>query len=419
MSLIKDFVTYCSCYEISQEHAIWSAIGLLAATVNRKCHYMIGDVELNCTMFTCLVSEQGTGKSTAKDFARDAFTAEFQDISLMPSVTSKEDIVKFMASEDCQRYYKGLDGQPVPYKPYMGFVNELKSFCNFNPSGMFNMLTDISDRKVFDSGTIKRGLENIINPALSFLCCETPEWIINNLKADVLTGGFCRRMNFVYSVYTGQVVDPKPRPVITTEAREAMNRVRRQLRVTNELVGEFKWNSEGARLHDKWYCDNKRNLPDDPIMRGWKRTCGAQLVRICMLLAASRPEPQLILTPELLEEGLALLTIIEYNMPKLFMASGRNELAGPQQKILDILESRDGWIPEKLLIPMLDKDLTPSEQQSVLYHLRNSDRIFKETVRFPPTDTNPNGTTRVMFMTRAKYVEWKNDGSLTKEEKPK
>ncbi len=129
-----------------------------------------------------------------------------------------------------------------------------------------------------------------------------------------------------------------------------------------------------------------------------------QLLRVCMLLAAAKPEPQLVLTPELLEEGLALLTIIAENMPKLFLASGRNELAAPQQKILDILDSRDGWLPEKLLIPMLDKDLSPSEQGYVLNHLRTSDRLFKEKVKFP------SGVERVCYMTKGKYLDWKNNG---------
>jgi len=57
-----------------------------------------------------------------------------------------------------------------------------------------------------------------------------------------------------------------------------------------------------------------------------------------MLLALAEDEPKLVLTEQLLQLGLVLLDEIEINMPKLSVAAGRNELAIPQQRILELLK---------------------------------------------------------------------------------
>lgn len=94
-------------------------------------------------------------------------------------------------------------------------------------------------------------------------------------------------------------------------------------------------------------------------------------------------------------------------MPRLFMSIGRNELAIPQQKIFDLLENNDGWLPKKKLMAEMDKDLTPDEQWKIIRHLKDTDRLFEADVQL-----GTNGAVRTMIMTRERYVEWKKNGSL-------
>ena len=387
MSLLRDFWTYCSCYEIPRNYAIWAGVGLLSATINRKVYVRQGDILLHGNMYLCLVGEQGGKKSTAKDFARDFFVDAFPDAPLGAAMQSREEIIKYLASQESTRSYKNEDGALVEYHPYAFFINELKNFLSYNPAGMVEFLTDIYDRKSFDARTLKRGAELIINPSVSILACETPNWIIEKLKLNIIAGGFSRRMVYVYEIEDPRTVVEiaKPRPKITQEAREAEKRIRQHLLKINTLAGEFKWHPEAEKFWDEWYIQNRRTLPNDPIMRGYRRTKDVQLLKTTMAVAASYPEPRLLLTVPHLEESLAMLDTIEVNMPKLSVAAGRNPLAVPQQKLLEAVEANGGKMERRELMRRMGNEMNPMELMSVIRFLQDSGQLFELLEEIPNT----------------------------------
>lgn len=414
MSLITDFCTYCSCYEIPRNYAGWSAIGLMAAAVNRRVYIYQGDIVHHANMYICLVGEQGIKKSTTKDFAQQFFTEVYPNIPIAASVQSREDIIKFMASTEGIRSFTNADGAAEEYHPYMLFINELENFLSFNIPGMLSFLVDIYDRKYFDCSTIKRGMEKFPNPCVNILACVTPKWLIDKLRGNVITGGICRRMVFVYEIETPTNIISIPRPVITPEARSAEERVRAHLNTIREVTGEFKLTKQAAIFFDDWYNQTKRTLPDDPLMRGYKRSKDVQLLKTCMLLHLAKPgcvgQP-LLITEGLLQEGLVALDAIEVNMPKLSIAAGRNELAVPQADILEYVKNKGGFYPEKWIERDCDKDLTPTELFYVLRHLKSSEQLF--VVNVPYGD---GGVNRVCLATKEKFVELQkmSSGSLDK-----
>src|SRR5271157_4885205 len=109
-------------------------------------------------------------------------------------------------------------------------------------------------------------------------------------------------------------------------------------------------------------------------MRGYRKTKHELLVKVAACISLSAYEPMLLLEAHHLRAGLAFLDILELNRPKLSIASGRNELALPQQNILDLIERNGGAMPEQELKRQSDKDLDPTEQYKVLTHLRSTGR---------------------------------------------
>lgn len=394
MDLLKDFWQYCECYEISRNHSIWSGLGLMSAVVNKKVYIQRGDLIHYCTLYTCLVGPQGSGKSTAKDFAKDIFSLVCPRTLVGADIQSREDIVRTMASADAEQEFTNEDGAIVKIRPYVLFIDELKNFLSFNPLGMISFLTAVYDRPFFDSRTIKRNLEVIYNPSMVVLACETPEWIIDKLKTSVISGGFSRRMNFVYE----QTDICRPHPTISPSAREARNRVIDHLHKIRDFSGHFTWTDSGTEFWSTWYVENRQNMPDDSIMQGYRRTKHVQLLKVCMLIDLASKRPTLQMSHELLVQGLAVLGAIEVNMPKLSIASGRNELAVPMQRILEILDLRGGMMPKKLLQKETGKDLSPMEQLSVINFLRETDQIVIKTI-------NDNGVQREIIFLRRKYDE--------------
>ena len=355
---------------------------MVSAVVNRKVYIKQGDIKIHANLYMCLVGEQGGRKSTPKDFARDIITSTFPDIAIGASMQSREEIVQYLASDESIRAYKTKEGALVEYHPYVFFINELKNFLSFNPGGMIEFLTDIYDREYFDARTLKRGAEIIPCPSITILACETPEWIIDKLKARIISGGFSRRMLYIYEIESSNPDEMViiARPVITKQANEAKQRVISHLRTIKDLVGVFSWTAEAERFFDAWYRKNKLSLPKDPILRGYFRTKDAQLLKVCMNLAVSKPNPELVLTDALLIEGLALLESVEKNLPKLSIAAGRNVLAVPQQRLLEMVNESGGIMDESEIMRRMDKELAPMEMLSVLRFLKDSQQLLTYSV---------------------------------------
>jgi hypothetical protein len=259
--------------------------------------------------------------------------------------------------------------------------------------------------KYFESDTLARNKEIIINPSLTILACTTGDWMAERLRGSLLTGGFVRRMNFVYDTYEGRPIDW---PVITPEAAAAKQRILARLPALSKVAGEYKRTEEGAKVFFDWYTKNKINLPNDPMMRGYLKTKDIQLVKVMMLAdLAEYRDPTFLITPDLIELGLAILEPVEKNLPKLFMAAGRNELAVPQQRLLDLIEREPycGMIPEKLLLRE-DKDLGPDELLKVLRHLRDGGRVIKTSHR------GSDGVLRIVYFTERRYKEATDKGEI-------
>ena len=380
MSFLRDYALYNSGNECSRNYHIWSALVILAATLGRKVSTRWGYFDVHPNLYVVLVGKQGFRKSTAKDIARDMFCEACPDIPIGASVQSREDIVKFMASGECLRAYTDETGQPIEWRPIVFFVNELKNFLSIDPGKMIEFMTDIYDRKYFDASTIKHGSQKIINPCVNFLACETPSWIIDKLKSNIISGGFARRVIYVYETVRGPRITF---PTITDEAKAARERCIAHLQKISSLVGEFTWTDGARTFYDKWYQSLK--APEDEVMAGYYESKHIQLIKIAMGLAAAEYTPKLVLTEDLLRMGLVFLDEIEINMPKLSAAAGRNELAIPQQRIMELLKEHKGFMREKQLKILLDKDLNPMEQISLLRHLTTeTGQITKVTMTRGP-----------------------------------
>jgi len=374
MGFLQDYLFYNEENECPRDYHLWSALTVISAANGRRVYCNRGYNTLHTMLYVTLVGKQGTRKSTAKDIAKDMFTEACPDIPIGAAVQSREDIVKFMSSEHCLRAMN-INGEPIEYRPMVFFVNELKNWLSVNPGAMIEFLTDIYDRKYFDASTIKHGMQKILHPCLNILACETPEWIIDKLKSKIISGGFARRMIYVYITdeeQTKRIAFPRP----TAEMELARQRCVKHLQKIATISGEFTWSPDGYKFFEDWY--NTMGKPEDEVMAGYYRSKHDQLIKVSMCLALAEDDPKLVLTKDLLVLGLSMLDHIEKNMPLLSVAAGRNELALPQQRILEVLRLHDGHMREKLLRQAIDKDLEPNEQYTLLRHLETGLGVIKK-----------------------------------------
>jgi hypothetical protein len=375
---LDDYWTYHKCYEIPQSYAFMCGITLIGAVVNRKVHFFHGDIELHGNLYTLLVGPQGNSKSTCCDFARDCFMDTCPNMRLGSSTQSAEDIVKMMSEKDFSKVFTNERDEQVELNALAFFINEFKNFVAYNPARMLNFLTDIYDRKMFDSSTIKRGSEIIINPSLNILACENPDQLIGMMKNNIMSGGMARRMMVIYEP---GMADARAIIKIPDEARAAWNRVKDRLRAAREFRAEFKWTESGQKFYVPWYEQKHRRMDSitNPMVRGFEGTKHIQLFKVAMLLDSVSDKPMGLFTDELLELALAHIEIGTKHMGKLSIAAGRNELAFAQQKMLETLSIQGGLMAEKALRRSIEAELTPFETNNIIGHLVDTDQVFRKT----------------------------------------
>lgn len=399
MDFIGDFWTYCSCYEIPRNYAFWSALSLVGATMHRKINFVKGDMEIHSADYVLLIGPMGNKKSTVCEFAESIFQTCCPNLHIGASNQSVEDIVRTMASEDFGRTITNERGESMIVRPYAFFIGEFKNFIAYNPIRMVNFLTDIYSKKYYNSGTIKRGTEIIINPSVNILGCENPDQLVKFMKNDTVTGGMARR---VIMVYEPDYAPPIPRPFITPAASAAWQRVKDRIVAASKLVGRFVDTPKGAKFFDAWYIENHKRMAKEtnPVIKGYLSTKDTHLFKAAMQIDVVSDRPMFQFTDELLQTALAFLDAIEGNMPKLTLAAGRNETIPFQMRALELLKV-EGWMDEKQMKRELETDLTPLETYSVIRHLEDTDQIIKKEFEFS------GGVRKLMLMLPWKYEEMK------------
>ena len=368
MGYLQDYLTYNKGNECPEAYHVWSALSVLSSVVSRKVWLDLGYFHVLCNLYTCLVGEQGGRKTVAKDIAYDLLKEVEPTLPCSGESMTKEAITRFMASEECTRFFTMPDGAPVEYHPFTIFITELKNFLSINIAGMLDFLTTIYDRKFYDVITKHQGTDVLVNPYVVLLACETPDWIVSRLRESIISVGFSRRMVWVYSNVDKRIAFP----VVTPEASAAWLRVKDCLRRASQLVGEFRMDDATRSFYQLWYESQK--LPDDPLIRGYVRVKHILALKTAMLIAIGEQQ-ELLLRKEYLELAIALLESNEKDLPRLTQGAGRNVLAHPAVRLLETVEKAGGFISEKDLRRVMFAQLDNAEFYSVLQHLTTTEQL--------------------------------------------
>ena len=235
---------------------------------------------------------------------------------------------------------------------------------------MIDFLTTIYDRKFYDVKTKNKGDDTIKNPNVVFLSCETPEWIRFKLKDQIISGGFSRRMIWVFEKREKRI----PFPRVTDEMKNAYVRCREHLQKMWSVVGEFKWEDEAKEWYTYWY--NNIKPPEDPLMEGFYESIHIQLLKVSMLLALCDPKFPLLITKPLLELGLEQIERIIPSMSKLAEGSGADKLSQPKARMLEIINANGGFMPEMTVKKIMGNDLIGRPYDEVKNHLIQTQELY-------------------------------------------
>ena len=344
---------------------------------------MHGDLETAPMIYTLFIGPQGNGKSTPLGFAKRMFMKVCPDLEIGASTQTSADIVKIMSDEKFARVFTNWRGDSVEVRPYAFFIEEFKDFIAYNPIHMLNFLGNIYSENPYKSSLIKRGVEFILNPAVTIIAAENTEQLVKFMKTDVFSGGMSRRF-----IIVNEPGYPKRTSFLDEDSKKigdlAWERVKQRLIDIRKLTGEYKWDPPARRLYDKWNQDIQRDLERETnsLMKGYLSTAHVQLWKLMMLAEVVSDNPMFLYKCDILDLCAAHLDVIVKNMKLIHLSSSRNETMDGQRKLMDLLDSNDGKMPEKQLRKVIEGEFrNPMELLSVIKNLEDTDRVVKKQLK--------------------------------------
>lgn len=400
-NFISDFLAYGSGTECPKNFIRWASLTPLAIAMGRRYFTKVGIFIYHPELCFVLVAQSGAKKSVAKDFAKQVVQEAMPNQPIAADITSRDGLINWLASDSTLRHYVNFEGAECEWHPLALFVDEMVHFTSYSVHDMINLLVAIYGQKFFQSITIKRKTENIIEPCVNLVGCCTTEWITDNLKRGNLKGGWSRRFHVIYEPKLSEEVIPWP---MGASGREVyLKRMCDHLHYIEANAGEFVWTEKAKHYHDIWYRQNHSTLPDDPNLRAYFLTKGVHLAKIAMLVAAAHEKFELKITDDILDETLAIFTTTEINLPDLYLSGGRNELIIPQMQAMKLLDKYGGGMFKKRWMIEMQKDLDPMEQLNIMRYLKESGQIYEANVE-------KEGVVIPMLLTPKKMIEVQKNG---------
>lgn len=408
MSYLEDVITYHSGTECPDSFLIWSALSIQGALAGKKLWTMHGDYfMIDARNYACLVGTQGSGKSTAKDFAFNIVMEHFPSHMVSADIQSREDICKKMGAPEAVFTWtdkNGVLGLPtgvLEWRPFYALVDELSLFVSVGSSHsvMIGFLVGIYSNPWFSTGFKNddpKG-QRFKNPYFSMLSCTIPDWLMDNLKVELFRGGLGRRLNIVYDQKTKRM----PNPTKPDKAGDMYARILTHLKwvTSDECSGPMVKTPDAQRWWDDWYLKPDRINYGDLILVGIQENEHIQLLKISMGLALS--EHSMRLDTHHLERALVLLNHCKESVSKLTSGIGRNETAGVGVRLLDFIERIGGMVPEIEIRKQFRKDLKTTEFYDVQQDFMKTKQLY--TIELP---TSVPGLNQVVYMLPEKMWEY-------------
>lgn len=363
-SWLDAYLIYTAESESPEEYHLWVGISSIAAVLRRKCFFDMGYFLLYPNLYIVLVGPAGRcKKSTAMRIGR-GIAGQIQGVEFSVDSTTRERMI-----QDLSQAFK--DGQSA----LTVHSTEFASLLTSSGMDMVVFLTDIFDSpSEWTHKTKAGGTNKIKSPYLNLLGAATPEWIAKGLPLDTIGIGLTSRIIFIYQD-TPRVRDPFP------ELNE--NQVMLQKMLVNDLAviasiaGEFRFEDAAKEAYRHWYKERVAdpNPTGDPRLSGYYERKPMHLIKLCMVVSASRREDRII-TMEDYVQALELFHRAEPYMQRVFSAIGRNPLYADQESMLwAFAESTDGFTLGELL-DRFGYNVRKEELEEILETLTAQKRIM-------------------------------------------
>lgn len=354
----------------------WSLMTVLGAWLGRRCWLQFGRGKIHCNMYTMLMGNAGSRKSSAIKEAVEFIKLAGYD-SIAAEKTSKEKFLLDLAgdptvilSEDILE--TNLFGEAAKSDAEVLIAaDEFNVFVgngNLEFLALLGTLWDYSGK--FENKTKNSASAYIYNPTISMLAGNTSTSFALAFPIEAIGQGIFSRLLLIGGEKTGKklTIPPQPDSIILEYL------VGHLIRMKTVIQGEFTLSDMGFKLLDKIYKDNQGI--NDIRFESYNNRRLTHLIKLSLIISAS--ELSMVVSEDTIIKANTILTHAEHSMPAALGQFGKAKNSDITNKILALLtEANPPIVPLKAIWRQVHNDLDNMEQlKNILSGLVLADKIM-------------------------------------------
>ncbi len=333
---ISFYLEYTDDTEPPESYHIWTAISLIAGSLERKVCMPWGHSKIYPNLYVILVGPSGrTRKGVAMDIGSDIFI-EAGGKTTADSMTKERLIQVFKNSID---NYENPATDTIEFHCSLTtFSKELSVFLGQKDIGFIADLTDWYDSHDSWKYETKNGSrDHIKGICYNLLAGTASDWFASMLPLEAIGGGFTARIIFVSeenkkkTVSRPKISDANLRKVLISELQKIKN-----------LAGEYHFTTDAEQAYVDWYEREDAKMAkgqypiSDPRFNSYCERRATHIKKLSMAVTASHTD-KLIIELDDFNRALSILEKTEKKMYRVFGGLGAS-LTGPVlQKIIMFL----------------------------------------------------------------------------------
>jgi hypothetical protein len=314
---------------------IMAALAVLGSVFGRQLALPWADYVIYAPMHVMWVGPSGSGKTQAFNTALQAVRSARPTLEVIKNEATRQGLLYRVGSS--MEHVRALATQgkvPAPTE-FVFAAGEMSTIINRSKEsdGMVPMLTDMMDNpREYERTTAGRGHDYVFMPTPTLMCCSTSHWLVQNMPAGVFEGGFMSRILPIVAPGKARTL-AKPK-LLTEKDRVLMGISAMRLR---DDIGTREYEITGPvfEWYRDWYEDLHESTTHDARTEGWRARAHTHLLRIAMLLSASRAGASITVGDLALAKR--VLGIVEPGIESLMRLGGLSAFGSWRQQVLTIV----------------------------------------------------------------------------------
>ncbi len=371
------YLAYAGGTEVPNFFNRWAAITGLSAYMGQEAFIQIGSKRIFPNLYTMLVGDPGSRKSTAiKQFVKLLNRAGYDHFSA--EKTSKEkflsDLANGVRSGDdgfLDRDLFGDDAGSGIYTPVMIAADEFNDFFSNNILefvSTLGVLWDYDSPKPYKV-SVKHGESPLINnPNITILSGNTPATLCRTFPVETMGQGFFSRVIFVHHERSGRKITFPPER--SEEEKDEIAEELKKLKI--QLAGRYKITAGALKLLDKIY--KSYTGVDDVRFASYDERRFDNLLKLVQVHAFAD------FATEIQEEHViranTVLVRTEFTMPKALGHFGLSRNSELVDKLMRVLERSTKPMQFTEIVEQLSGDTKINEHAENLKVLSMSNKVM-------------------------------------------